>query len=133
MRILKLLVLGAMVLALSPVLALAETPPGCGGVGLDETLLPSGNYFHIGEQICYEAWLAINAPKCDMEDVEVFHAGTAGRDGKIVTNGGRVLGVTALGDDIPAAQARAYEAVKKIHFEGAQYRTDIAAKAVSRG
>ncbi|MFC1800006.1 hypothetical protein ACFL2Z_03740 [Candidatus Eisenbacteria bacterium] len=71
MSILKLLVLGAMVLALTPVLALAETPPGCGGVGLDETLLPSGIYFHVGEQICYEAWLAINAPKCDMQDVEV--------------------------------------------------------------
>ncbi|NOZ21808.1 MAG: phosphoribosylamine--glycine ligase [Planctomycetes bacterium] len=68
-----------------------------------------------------------------MEDVVVFHAGTARKDGKIVTNGGRVLGVTALGDGIAAAQARAYEAVKKIHFEGAQYRTDIGAKALNRG
>ncbi|MEW6355480.1 MAG: phosphoribosylamine--glycine ligase [Planctomycetota bacterium] len=68
-----------------------------------------------------------------MENVVVFHAGTARKDKKIVTNGGRVLGVTALGDDIAAAQARAYEAVKNIHFDGAQYRTDIGAKALGRG
>ncbi len=67
-----------------------------------------------------------------MEDVVVFHAGTAERDGRIVTNGGRVLGVTALGDDIRSAQARAYEAVRKIHFEGAHYRRDIAARAIAR-
>jgi phosphoribosylamine--glycine ligase len=46
-----------------------------------------------------------------MKDVVVFHAGTAKQDGTIVTSGGRVLGVTALGDTIAAAQARAYEAV----------------------
>jgi phosphoribosylamine--glycine ligase len=63
-------------------------------------------------------------------DVKVFHAGTKLDDGKVVTNGGRVLGVTALGDTIKAAQQRAYEAVDKIHFEGAQYRTDIADKAI---
>jgi len=67
-----------------------------------------------------------------MEDVVVFHAGTAVQDGKLVTNGGRVLGITALGDGIEAARARAYEAVAKIKFEGAQYRTDIGAKAVGR-
>jgi len=65
-----------------------------------------------------------------IEDVMVFHAGTAEKDGQIVTSGGRVLGVTALGDDIPQAQARAYQAVEKIRFEGAYYRRDIADKAV---
>ena len=64
-------------------------------------------------------------------DVKVFHAGTAIRDGKLVTNGGRVLGVTALGTDTAAAQKRAYEAVEKIHWNGAYFRKDIAAKAIS--
>ena len=63
--------------------------------------------------------------------VKVFHAGTALQDGQIVTNGGRVLGVTALGADLKAAQAAAYQAVEMIHFEGAQFRRDIAAKALS--
>ena len=65
-----------------------------------------------------------------MEDVMVFHAGTAKRDGQIVTSGGRVLGVTALGETIARAKARAYEAVDKISFEGAYYRRDIADKAL---
>jgi phosphoribosylamine--glycine ligase len=60
---------------------------------------------------------------------KVFHAGTALKDGQIVTNGGRVLGVTALGKDLKAAQAAAYAAVERIHFDGAQFRRDIAAKA----
>jgi phosphoribosylamine--glycine ligase len=54
-----------------------------------------------------------------LENVVVFHAGTAIRDGTIVTNGGRVLGVTAIGEGISDAQARAYEAVNMITFEGA--------------
>ncbi len=61
---------------------------------------------------------------------KIFHAGTALKDGQIVTNGGRVLGVTALGKDLRAAQAAAYAAVEKIHFDGAHFRRDIAAKAV---
>jgi phosphoribosylamine--glycine ligase len=61
---------------------------------------------------------------------KVFHAGTALKDGQIVTNGGRVLGVTALGKDLRAAQAAAYAAVEKIHFDGAHFRHDIAAKAL---
>ena len=63
-------------------------------------------------------------------DTKVFHAGTALKDGQIVTNGGRVLGVTALGQDLKAAQAAAYAAVEKIHFDGAHFRRDIAAKAI---
>ena len=65
-----------------------------------------------------------------MKDVVVFHAGTAKKDGQVVTNGGRVLGVTALGDTIAAAKARAYEAVDLISFEGAYCRRDIADKAL---
>jgi phosphoribosylamine--glycine ligase len=61
---------------------------------------------------------------------KVFHAGTALKDGQVVTNGGRVLGVTALGKDVKSAQAAAYAAVEKIRFEGAQFRRDIAAKAL---
>ena len=61
---------------------------------------------------------------------KVFHAGTARAGEGIVTSGGRVLGVTALGRDLKAAQAAAYAAVEKIHFDGAHFRRDIAAKAV---
>jgi phosphoribosylamine---glycine ligase len=60
---------------------------------------------------------------------KVFLAGTARAGDSIVTNGGRVLGVTALGKDLKTAQAAAYAAVEKIHFDGAQFRRDIAAKA----
>ncbi|MEK7781675.1 MAG: phosphoribosylamine--glycine ligase [Verrucomicrobiota bacterium] len=60
---------------------------------------------------------------------KVFHAGTALKDGQVVTNGGRVLGVTALGKDFRAAQAAAYAAVETIQFDGAHFRRDIAAKA----
>ena len=67
-----------------------------------------------------------------MEDVVVFHAGTALEDGQVVTNGGRVLGVTARGDTIAEARGRAYEAVGKIHFEKAYYRSDIGQKAIDR-
>lgn len=67
-----------------------------------------------------------------LDSVTVFHAGTELREGKVVTAGGRVLGVTALGDDIRGAIARAYEAVRLIRFEGAHYRTDIGARALQR-
>jgi len=66
-----------------------------------------------------------------LADVKVFHAGTRIDDkGRVVTDGGRVLGVTALGKDLAAAKARAYEAVKLINFTGMHYRTDIADKAL---
>ncbi len=66
------------------------------------------------------------------KDVTIFHAGTALRDGKIVTDGGRVLGVTALGATLRDAAATAYEAVDMIRFNNAHYRRDIAGKALSR-
>jgi len=65
-----------------------------------------------------------------LKDVKVFHAGTAVGHDRIVTDGGRVLAVTALGDDLAKAKAKAYEAVKLISFPGAFYRTDIADKAL---
>jgi phosphoribosylamine--glycine ligase len=65
-----------------------------------------------------------------LPNTKVFHAGTALRDGQVVTNGGRVLGVTALGKDLKAAQKAAYAAVEKICFEGVQFRRDIAEKAM---
>jgi len=61
-------------------------------------------------------------------DAVVFHAGTAKREEKIVTTGGRVLGVTALGDDLAAARDRAYAATKRIAFRGAHFRTDIGSR-----
>jgi len=65
-------------------------------------------------------------------DVIVYHAATAKLDDAVVTVGGRVLGVTALGSNLDAAVARAYEAVGKISFEGMQYRKDIGRKALAR-
>jgi len=65
-----------------------------------------------------------------LSNTKVFHAGTVLKNGQIVTNGGRVLGVTALGKDLKAAQAAAYAAVEKIRFDGAHFRQDIGAKAL---
>ena len=65
-----------------------------------------------------------------MPDVKVFHAGTSTIDGEVVNTGGRVLGVTALGDTIPAAKLTAYKAVKAIRWQGAWCRKDIADKAL---
>jgi phosphoribosylamine--glycine ligase len=65
-----------------------------------------------------------------LPNVKVFHAGTSKSGDQIVTNGGRVLGVTALGKDLKSAQAAAYAAVGKIHFDGVHFRRDIAAKAL---
>jgi phosphoribosylamine--glycine ligase len=65
-------------------------------------------------------------------DVMVYHAATAKRDGKVVTVGGRVLGVTALGANLDAAVQRAYEAVSKVSFDGMHYRKDIGQKALAR-
>jgi len=65
-----------------------------------------------------------------VDDVTVYHAGTALSNGEVVTAGGRVLAVSALGDGFGAARERAYEAVGKITFDGAQVRADIAERAV---
>jgi phosphoribosylamine---glycine ligase len=65
-----------------------------------------------------------------MKDILVFHAGTALKDGKVVTNGGRVLGVTGLGEDVQKAIDRTYQGVNKISWDGVHYRRDIGAKAL---
>ena len=65
-----------------------------------------------------------------LDDVTVYHAGTAPQDGQVVTAGGRVLAVSALGDGFAAARERAYEGVGKIAFDGMQVRPDIAERAV---
>ncbi len=67
------------------------------------------------------------------KDIMVFHAGTSlNENGEFITSGGRVLGVTALGEDIKTAKENAYKAIKKIHFEEMHYRKDIADKAIKR-
>jgi len=68
----------------------------------------------------------------ESEDCMVFHAGTEVLDGQLLTSGGRVLTVTALGDSVRAAQRRAYEAVAQVRFAGQQYRTDIGHRAINR-
>ncbi len=62
------------------------------------------------------------------EDIVLYHAGTAFKDGKLVTSGGRVIGVTATGKDIEEARKKAYDAIKNIHFDGMFYRHDIGIK-----
>jgi phosphoribosylamine--glycine ligase len=68
----------------------------------------------------------------DEEDFHVFHAGTAQKGGAVVTNGGRVLCVTALGDKVKIAAERAYQIAEKIRFDGMQYRRDIGHRAFNR-
>ncbi|MDD3088355.1 MAG: phosphoribosylamine--glycine ligase [Candidatus Omnitrophica bacterium] len=95
----------------------------CGGV-----VLASGGY--PGE---YEKGRAITGIEdAEKEGVLVFHAGTAMQNGKVVTDGGRVMVVSALGKDIKEAMANAYRGVKKIHFEGMHYRKDIGYRAIQR-
>jgi phosphoribosylamine--glycine ligase len=67
------------------------------------------------------------------EGVKVFHAGTQLKDGEVVTSGGRVLCVCALGNDVAMAQRRAYQAVAKVSWDGAYYRHDIGHRAIGRG
>jgi phosphoribosylamine--glycine ligase len=71
-------------------------------------------------------------PAQETPGVKVFHAGTSDRDGQVVTSGGRVLCVCALGDSVAQAQARAYEQVRAITWDGAYYRNDIGHRAVER-
>ena len=68
----------------------------------------------------------------ESENVHVFHAGTTLKEGKVLTAGGRVLCVTALGDNVKQAQKHAYDALVNIHFDGMQYRRDIGYRAITR-
>ncbi|MCG9657569.1 MULTISPECIES: phosphoribosylamine--glycine ligase [Vibrio] len=71
-------------------------------------------------------------PTTEVEGEKVFHAGTADKDGNVVTNGGRVLCATALGNTVSEAQARAYELTKKISWDGMFHRNDIGYRAIAR-
>jgi len=71
-------------------------------------------------------------PASASDDAMVFHAGTTATDAGVVTSGGRVLCVTALGDSVKMAQQRAYDVLRGIHFDGAQYRRDIGFRAIRR-
>jgi phosphoribosylamine--glycine ligase len=75
---------------------------------------------------------AISGLPAAADDAMVFHAGTAQVDGKLLTSGGRVLCVTALGDSVKLAQQKAYSTLQGIHFAGAQARRDIGHRAVKR-
>jgi phosphoribosylamine---glycine ligase len=75
---------------------------------------------------------AITGLPKDEDDFHVFHAGTEQKGGEVVTSGGRVLCVTALGDKVKMAADRAYEVAAKIRFEGMQYRKDIGHRAIHR-
>lgn len=73
----------------------------------------------------YEKGIEIQGLPAETSEVVVFHAGTALKDGALVTSGGRVLGVTALGSTLEEARGKAYKAIEEIHFDGMQYRKDI--------
>lgn len=76
----------------------------------------------------YPKGIEISIAKDIAEDIMLFHAGTAIKDGRLTTNGGRVMGVTAIGATVEEARKRAYEAVNKVSFEGMHYRQDIGVK-----
>jgi phosphoribosylamine--glycine ligase len=91
-------------------------------------VLASGGYpgkYDVGKQIS-------GLENARAEGVHIFHAGTRWENGSVVTAGGRVLAVTALGETVAIARERAYEAVSKIHFDGCHYRRDIALSAALR-
>jgi phosphoribosylamine--glycine ligase len=75
--------------------------------------------------------LITGVAQADATGAKVFHAGTMLRDGKLVTSGGRVLGVTAAGQDLASALSSAYRGVEKIFFDGIQYRSDIGSKGLA--
>lgn len=109
---------------------------------IDERLNQTNILWKQGASVCvvmaskgypgkYEKGYAITGiDGAEGEDIAVFHAGTKLYNGQIVTNGGRVLGITALGDNLKNAVNRAYDAVNKIHFENAFFRKDIAHKVL---
>ena len=79
----------------------------------------------------YESGTTIQALNASTPETLVFHAGTKHQDGKIVTAGGRVLGITGIGPDLAMARQRAYDTVSKIRFDGCHFRTDIAYRALT--
>jgi phosphoribosylamine---glycine ligase len=114
----------------------AATEPGPHGK-LDQVELEWDRHIALGVVIAAPGYpmnprkggVITGLPK-DSDEAVVFHAGTAMKDGEVLTSGGRVLCVTALGDTVKQAQHRAYELAQGIHFEGMQYRTDIGHRAM---
>lgn len=90
-------------------------------------VLASGGY--PGE---YETGKPITLPSALSEDVMVFHAGTRREEGRVVTSGGRVLGVTGIGSDLPEAVESAYKVAEQIEYEGRYYRQDIGFRELER-
>lgn len=91
-------------------------------------VMAAGGYpgsYHKGDAIC--------GLDNEVPDTKVFHAGTSDKDGMVVTAGGRVLCVTALGNNVSEAQQKAYERLHKISWDGAYYRRDIGHRAIARG
>jgi len=80
----------------------------------------------------YKTGDAISGLEETAKDVAVFHAGTTLKRGKLVTSGGRVLAVSATGDDLQTALGKAYAALEKIHFDGMYFRRDIGHRALSK-
>jgi phosphoribosylamine--glycine ligase len=78
-----------------------------------------------GYPVSYEKGRRIQGLASAGQEAIVFHAGTRSEDGQVVTDGGRVLAVTATGQTVDEAAARAYTVAQQIHFEGAHYRRDI--------
>ena len=91
---------------------------------------PRGNSVNVVKNKCYvliRFWICL----FDINETYVFHAGTKKTDGKVLSNGGRVLGVTALGDSLESAITNAYAAVDKISWSHKYYRKDIGQKGLT--
>ena len=73
----------------------------------------------------------INLPEMQNEDTFIFHAGTSLESNKLMTSGGRVLGITAKGKTLEIAKNKAYDILRKVELDGAQFRTDIGKKALN--
>jgi phosphoribosylamine--glycine ligase len=109
---------------------------------IDGTLARQTPQWKAGSAVCviaasggypeaYATGKAIHGLEAAAREAVVFHAGTALREGSLVTSGGRVLGITATGSDLREARARAYRATESIHFEGMHFRSDIGAKGLA--
>jgi phosphoribosylamine--glycine ligase len=105
----------------------AGTTPVSSSRAAVTVVLTAGGYPESGSKGASIAGIA----EAEALGAHVFHAGTAVVDGTLVTNGGRVLGVTGVGDGVPAARRSAYAACERISFDGVRYRADIAADAAA--
>ncbi|ACO34599.1 MULTISPECIES: phosphoribosylamine--glycine ligase [Acidobacterium] len=120
---------------------LAEALEACAEGRLSETELrwkPGASACVVASSAGYPGSYKTGFPITGLKDaaavpgVEIFHAGTALSNGEIVTSGGRVLGVTAIGSDLSEALRQAYEALDRIHFEGMYFRRDIGHRALKK-